>query len=76
MIDEHGVQTIPDKFDITPSAVCNWRRGIPENRRDELLNLLARRRDTGTHKPTQGVPEPTQDVTVATLPSTSQTEPM
>ncbi|MGI9486110.1 MAG: hypothetical protein ACR2RF_09590 [Geminicoccaceae bacterium] len=68
LMDELRATVIAEKFDITPSAVRNWRsRGIPENRRDELLSMLARRRDTGKHRPTQGVPEPTQNVTVATL---------
>ncbi len=67
LIDELGASTIAEELDITPSAVRNWRsRGIPCNRRDELMSLLARRRDIGAHGPTHDVPRPTPGVPVAT----------
>ena len=67
LIDELGASAIAEELDITPSAVRNWRsRGIPDNRRDELLSLLARRRDIGAHGPTPDVPRTTPGVPVAT----------
>lgn len=69
IIDEIGVSTIVDELGMTSSGVRNWRsRGIPDNRRDELLKLLARHRDGVAEDPTQGVSTPTHAV-----PSVSQT---
>ena len=67
LIDELGVPTIAEALDMTPSGIRNWRsRGIPDNRRGELLSLLARRRGNNAHKAAQDVSQLTRGVPLAT----------
>jgi len=44
IIDELGVATIAEAFDISQAAVRKWRKtGIPDNRQDALRNMVADR---------------------------------